>query len=224
LTGEERVFLIRTYQEQTTTFTVYNMPLMDNKLDNTKATLTALIGLASVLLAFRIFGPSDLDLKDQPKTVSYTLDIVENGRWIWPHDMMGNPATKPPFYNWLGAGIIYLTGISNELVLKMPTLLAVAAIFTVMYLSFKSLIPEKSVKTPQTISFLSLLVFISNVSVYVLSYVARPDMMLTCWLFTGWSFKNFIMDFFFGGSANQGASGCSVTVIYHSRWNISKTP
>ncbi|MGR9036733.1 MAG: ArnT family glycosyltransferase [Gammaproteobacteria bacterium] len=157
-------------------------------------TLAALIGLASILLAFRIFGPSDLDLKDQPKTVSYTLDIVENGRWVWPHDMMGNPATKPPFYNWIGAGAVYLTGMSNEFVLKMPTLLAVAGIFTVMYLSFKSFIPQTSVKTQQTISFLSMLLFISNVSVYVLSYVARPDMMLTCWLFTGWSCVTILID------------------------------
>ena len=73
------------------------MSFTNNKPNSTTVTLVALIGLVAVVLAFRIFGPSDLDLKDQPKTVSYTLDIVENARWVWPHDMMGSSATKPRF-------------------------------------------------------------------------------------------------------------------------------
>ncbi len=161
------------------------MSFTNNKPTSTTVTLAALIGLVAVVLAFRIFGPSDLDLKDQPKTVSYTLDIVENAHWIWPHDMMGSPATKPPLYNWIGAVIVLLTGLSNEVILKMPTLIAVAAIFTMMYLFFKSLAPKTSA-SPQEIAFLSMLVFISSVSVYGLSYAARPDMLLTCWLFIGW--------------------------------------
>lgn len=158
---------------------------MQNKSDNTAINFAALIGLVILVLAFRIFGPSDLGLKDQPKTVSYTLDIVENGRWVWPHDMLGAPATKPPFYNWIGAGIVYVSGLTNELVLKLPTLIAGAGVFAMMYVFFASLVPATT-GSPQTLSILSMLVFISNVSVYGLIYVARPDMMLACCLFTGW--------------------------------------
>ena len=39
----------------------------------------------------------------QPKTVSYTTDIIANGRWILPIELGEHKATKPPLYNWLAA-------------------------------------------------------------------------------------------------------------------------
>src|SRR5687768_14207951 len=80
---------------------------------------------ATVLLVFagRIFGPSDLHDKSQPKTVAYTADVVLHGRWMLPRDMVGGPARKPPLYNWVGAPFVAVLGY-HEWVLKIPAMLS----------------------------------------------------------------------------------------------------
>ena len=80
--------------------------------------LTGLVML--VIFGCRWFGPSDLYDNDQPKTVAYTVDMVEHGRWLLPVDMLGRPATKPPMYNWIGAPFV-AAGWHDEFALKLPS-------------------------------------------------------------------------------------------------------
>ena len=85
----------------------------------------ALLFLACVLIMFgaRLLGPSALERYDQPRTVAYTADMVVNGNWLLPRDMLGNPATKPPLVNWLAAPLVRL-GFWTEWAVKLPMLLA----------------------------------------------------------------------------------------------------
>ncbi|MEA2734599.1 MAG: hypothetical protein QOE14_1050 [Humisphaera sp.] len=62
-----------------------------------------LIVVALTTLAARLFGPGDLYDKDQPKTMAASADVALNNQWTWPRDMLLEPATKPPMYNWLDA-------------------------------------------------------------------------------------------------------------------------
>src|SRR5438045_4837685 len=63
---------------------------------------------AVVMLSSRIIAPSALQRFDQPRTVSYTADIVLNGRWLIPRDFTGQTTTKPPVVNWLAAPVVAL--------------------------------------------------------------------------------------------------------------------
>src|SRR6266481_2896872 len=76
-------------------------------------------GSAAVMLSSRVIAPSALQRFDQPRTVSYTADIVVNGRWLLPRDMLGGPATKPPLVNWLAAPVVAL-GFWTEWAAKWP--------------------------------------------------------------------------------------------------------
>jgi 4-amino-4-deoxy-L-arabinose transferase-like glycosyltransferase len=78
------------------------------------------ISLTAILLA-RVTGPSALQRFDQPKTVSYTADIVANGNWLLPRDILGRPATKPPLVNWLAAPVVAM-GFWTEWAVKWPML------------------------------------------------------------------------------------------------------
>src|ERR1700730_16185341 len=78
-----------------------------------------LIACFVVMLGSRLLAPSTLQRFDQPRTASYTADVVVNGRWLLPHDMLGHPATKPPLVNWLAAPVVAL-GFWTELAVKWP--------------------------------------------------------------------------------------------------------
>jgi len=82
------------------------------------------LGLAAALaIVGRAIGPSDLHDNDQPKTVAYTVDMVENGRWFLPVDMLGNPTTKPPLFNWIGTPFYAAFG-PGAFVLTLPSVIA----------------------------------------------------------------------------------------------------
>lgn len=85
------------------------------------ALLLALLVL--VVLAGRVLGPSDLHQNtDQSKTIAATADVVINGAWALPRDLVGEGLKKPPLLNWVGAPVVALFGWS-ELPLKAPAVL-----------------------------------------------------------------------------------------------------
>jgi 4-amino-4-deoxy-L-arabinose transferase-like glycosyltransferase len=89
-----------------------------------RATLALAVLACAVVLGARILGPSDLHANlDQDKTAAFTLDMVENGSWILPVDLMGTPTKKPPLVNWIGAPVV-AAGWHTEPAYKAPSVLA----------------------------------------------------------------------------------------------------
>lgn len=159
--------------------------------------LTALVML--VIFGCRWFGPSDLYDNDQPKTVAYTVDMVRNGRWLLPVDMLDRPATKPPMYNWIGAPVV-AAGWHNEFALKLPSTLA--ALFTIILTGFVAHRAAERMKQdgnpfypggtgplnirPASVVAIACIGLMTSVSFVKLSYTARPDMVLVAFLIAGW--------------------------------------
>src|SRR5438046_10277032 len=81
-------------------------------------------GCAAVMLSSRVIATSALQRFDQPRTVSYTSDIVVNVRWLLPRDMLGHVATKPPLVNWMAAQVVGL-GFGQEGAAKWPRVAAI---------------------------------------------------------------------------------------------------
>lgn len=150
----------------------------------------------ALYLAGRIAGPDDLNTKDQPRTVAYTVDMIQNGHWRTPVDMMGQPATKPPLYNWVAALPIAATGIYNTLLFKLPSLVAglgclgFLALF-IGHLGYQDL-PRPIPFAP--VFWLAALAWLANPAVYGLIYTARPDMLLTFFLLAGWTISTLLME------------------------------
>lgn len=154
----------------------------------------------SVFLAFylagRIASPGDLNTKDQPRTVAYTVDMLQNGHWRLPSDMMGRPATKPPLYNWIAALPIAATGIYHTFTFKLPSLLAGLGCLFWIALFVRHLhrldLPDPIPFAP--VFWLASLAWLANFSVYGLIYTARPDMVLAFFLFAGWTISTLLME------------------------------
>ncbi|MCC7146651.1 MAG: hypothetical protein IT443_09410 [Phycisphaeraceae bacterium] len=173
-----------------------------------------LAAIAVAVLAARIGGPSDLDLKDQPKTVSYTADVVANGRWIWPRDVMGTPTYKPPLYNWLSVPGVLLLGW-DEWVLKLPSILAglataVVCVCMARWMAQQTrsaecrmpnvecdpaspVVANRRLHLPLVIchslipGIIAGVVWLANGAVYRLIYVARPDMLVGFFVVLSWA-------------------------------------
>ncbi len=141
------------------------------------------------MLGVRVFGPADLYEKDQPKTLAYTADVVLQGRYSLPRDVLYQPATKPPLYNWISAAVVKATGSWDEWALKFPSLLGSLATGAIVFVMARRLHPDRS------IVFASLagaiwFTFGSDVrhgSVIRMGYLARPDMLQCAFMTAAWA-------------------------------------
>lgn len=138
------------------------------------------------VIASRIFGPSDIWHQTQPRTVSYTTDIIVHGgnHWILPIERGGLPATKPPLYNWLAAGAVKLMGFSSEIAHKFPSLVAMMLCWLILVRLGNRIDSDHT--GGGILGWLMGMMFLSNYTIFKLGYLARPDMLLTFWMLLAW--------------------------------------
>jgi 4-amino-4-deoxy-L-arabinose transferase-like glycosyltransferase len=145
--------------------------------------LSSIAALICVLIA-RALGPSDLWDQTQPKTVSYTTDILVHGgdRWILPIERGTLPATKPPLYNWMAAPLVRLCGFESEIAHKFPSIAALCLCWLIVVRLGRWLDQDGD----GSVGWLAGLAFVSNYTIFKLGFLARPDMLLTLWLLLAW--------------------------------------
>jgi 4-amino-4-deoxy-L-arabinose transferase-like glycosyltransferase len=133
------------------------------------------------VIAARALGPSDLEEKNQDRTIGYTQDMLERGRWILPHDPEDFPATKPPLYNWLAVPGVAAFG-DHELIHKLPSVLALISCWFLLVCIGVTIGGRES-----PLGWAAAMVFLTAYSTFQLGYLARPDMLLTLWILLGWA-------------------------------------
>ncbi len=128
-----------------------------------------------VLLGGRVLGPADLYFKDQPKTISYTADVLLHSRWALPRDVLHQPATKPPLYNWIGAAAVVVTRSWSPFVLKLPSLLGAIGAIGAVFLITRRLLRDSPLRL--TVAATAAAICLCNATAADLAYRARPDML-----------------------------------------------
>src|SRR5690606_4244122 len=141
----------------------------------------AIVMVVTMIFA-RWLGPSDLFDQTQPRTLSYTADIIANGNWVLPIERGEVLATKPPLYNWLAAPFVTLAGPSSELAHKFPSVLS----FLICWLLIVRLGREIDHDLRGTLGWVAGMAFALHYTMFKLAWLARPDMLLTMWLLIGW--------------------------------------
>ena len=143
----------------------------------------AIIGLLW-LFAARSLGPGDLWDQTQPKTISYTTDIIAHGgsHWLLPVERGVMPATKPPLYNWLAVPFVKALGFHIEVAHKFPSVIALCLCWLIIVRLGRWLDRDGD----QSVGWLAGLILVSNATIFKLGYLARPDMVLTLWLLLAW--------------------------------------
>jgi len=145
--------------------------------------ISSCFALVWVLVA-RSLGPSDLWDQTQPRTVSYTTDIIVNGgsHWILPFERDVRPATKPPLYNWLAVPAVRLLGFDSEIAHKLPSIAALCLCWLLVMRLGRAI----DIKSGGALGWLAGLCLVTNYGVFKLGFLARPDMVLTTWLLLAW--------------------------------------
>ncbi|HEY0009538.1 MAG TPA: hypothetical protein VGB55_12500, partial [Tepidisphaeraceae bacterium] len=150
------------------------------------AGITAALSLL-IILGGRLLLPGNVYIKDQPKTMAYTVDIVKNGRWSLPRDVLSQPATKPPLYNWIDAIFVHITGSYEEWVFKLPSMIAgVGIMVLIVWAARRALLPSIDKQFATFIGLFAAAIFIANPPVLSLIYLARPDLLQAAFLSAAW--------------------------------------
>ena len=166
----------------------------------------------ALYLAGRILGPDDLNTKDQPKTVAYTIDILQNGHWLWPTDMrgeLGRQTTalqldrRPPHRPHRHLPHLHLQTPLPPGRPRLPRF-------------HGPLRPPPRAPGPASshpvfpVFWLAALAWLANFTVYGLVSTTRPDMLLAFFLFGGWTIGTLLLEespFFPGSSSGAAPSG-----------------
>ncbi|HVP72532.1 MAG TPA: hypothetical protein VMS30_02260 [Phycisphaerales bacterium] len=151
-----------------------------------RVVIAASIALLLAMMVLRYLGPSDLYDQTQPKTISYTTDIIVHGgtHWILPVERGELPATKPPLYNWLAVPAVKWLGFNSEIGHKLPSTAAMLACWLIIVRLGRRLGREHD--GDESLGWIAGLILISSYAIFKLGYLVRPDMLLTLWLLIAW--------------------------------------
>jgi 4-amino-4-deoxy-L-arabinose transferase-like glycosyltransferase len=148
--------------------------------------------VAFTTLAARVLGPGDLYDKDQPKTTAGSADVALNGNWVWPRDMLLEPSTKPPLYNWLDAVVLRLSPRWDEWTFKVPSMMATLGIAGMIVVATRRLLRDH--KYADVIALVAAAIWLANVPVMKQGYLSRPDMLMTAFLTGAWFCATRLLD------------------------------
>jgi len=155
--------------------------------DKTRVIWWWVIPLLIGAMLLRMAGPDDLWDQTQPRTISYTTDMIVSGRWLVPLEHGERAATKPPLYNWLAAPIVALTSFCAPWAHKAPSIIAWGITLAALGVSASGMSREsRSALTPHIAAATAILAFASSATIFKLFYLARPDMVLTAALTGTW--------------------------------------
>ena len=71
-----------------------------------------------------------------------SADVALNDNWVWPRDMLSEPATKPPMYNWLDALVLKLSPRWDEWTFKLPSIVATLVIAWLIVVMTRTLLRD----------------------------------------------------------------------------------
>jgi hypothetical protein len=111
-----------------------------------------------------------------------SADVALNANWIWPRDMLREPATKPPMYNWLDAIVLKLAPRWAEWTFKLPSMVAAMVVAWLIVSMTRWLLREHG----DVIAFTAAAIWIANPPVMKQMYLSRPDMVMTVFLTGAW--------------------------------------
>ncbi len=145
-----------------------------------------ILSVLSVVVA-RVAGPGDMYEKDQPKTLAYTVDMFLNHRYSLPRDVLGQPATKPPLYNWLALAVVGPLHRFDEFAMKWPSIAGTIAVALLCARMCQLLLSgHESAEFAATAGTLAGAIWIANIPMLRLMYLARPDMVQAAMLTGAW--------------------------------------
>lgn len=77
---------------------------------------------------------------EEPRRATVAMEMIFRGNWLVPTINGAFYYLKPPFFNWILASVYQLTGIHNEFITRLPTVISLLAFGLVIFLAGKKYI------------------------------------------------------------------------------------
>ena len=130
--------------------------------------LVLLLAASVVLIAAH--GPSTTHAYAQVYSIGSLLSITEGGHWLLPSNPMRGLYRKPPLYLWLAAPVPKVTGLYNDFVFRLPTVVSFLAAAVMVYFMGRRWFGPNA-------GLLAAALWIAIVHMAKLSYLAMTDML-----------------------------------------------
>ncbi|MFP4053220.1 MAG: ArnT family glycosyltransferase [Phycisphaerae bacterium] len=137
--------------------------------------LTLIYLLVAVAVVFAAHAPSHTYSYAQMFQINAAIDLVHGGNWLMPEYHNGHLFRKPPQYAWLLAGVFKLTGRYDEVIFRIPGILASMVTVTLVYLLGKRWYSRRA-------GLLAGCFWVTAMHMSKLLFVALTDPLLTAWM------------------------------------------
>jgi len=134
-----------------------------------------IVVIVSALVGIAALGPSNTYANAQAWNAGEGLGILERGDWLLPRDQLGRVPRKPPLLAWAEAAILSVTTARNDLVYRLPTILAGIATVVLVYLLGRRWFDRRT-------GLLAAGLWIVGLHMSKLLYFVTTDMLLTLWI------------------------------------------
>ena len=131
--------------------------------------------LVAAAIGIRASGPCTTYANAQLWQAGVTMEMANNGHWLWPHDQKGSPPRKPQLYGWLAAPVLMATGIYDDFTFRVPTMLAALGTGVLVYLLGVRWYGRRA-------GLLAALFWATTLGVPKLTYFSTTDMLFTFWV------------------------------------------
>ena len=130
--------------------------------------LVLLLAASVVLIAAH--GPSTTHAYAQVYSIGSIISITEGGHWLLPSNPMRGLYRKPPLYLWLAAPVPKVTGLYNDFVFRLPTVVSFLAAAVMVYFMGRRWFGPNA-------GLLAAALWIIIIHMAKLSYLAMTDML-----------------------------------------------
>lgn len=138
--------------------------------------LGIILAVFAALVAIRVDAPSNTHNYAQLWQIHASIDHLNGGSLILPKiDSRGTPARKPQLYAWILTAVMKTTGLRNDFVFRVPTLLAGAGLAVLTYLLGCRWYSRR-------VGLFAAVLFLTCMKMNKLIYLATTDMLLAFWI------------------------------------------
>jgi len=145
-------------------------PLPRRSSDNGFAGPAAVIAVAAAVTAIVAHGPSTTLAHAQLHHAGAIISVARGGDWFLPRCPTRGLYRKPPLAIWAGATVVKATGVTNDFILRLPTVLAFFAVAFMVYRMGRRWYSPR-------VGILAACLWATSLHMTKVSYMALTDMM-----------------------------------------------
>ncbi len=140
------------------------------------ADVVVILLLVAAMVAIRAHAPAQTYNYAQFWQIRVSIDHLHGGSWLLGKiDPLGTPARKGPLYAWLLTATMKLTGVNNDFVFRVPTILASAGLAVLVYLLGRRWCGRRA-------GLFAACLWVTCLHMSKLTYLATTDMLLAWWI------------------------------------------